>query len=513
MREQRQLRSALAAEPAKEADVCLLLEGTYPFERGGVSVWVEALLKAQSHLTFHVVAIVADLSGREMPYELPPNVVSLTKIMLHESPTKWKDSAALDQLVAQLEAPLCRLLQSGDRADLTEIVDLVGHSHGLATRANLLNSEAAWRMILNAYRKLMPQVPFLDFFWSWRSLVSGLFAVLLADIPPARVYHSISTGYAGLLLARLSRETKKPALLTEHGIYNNERRIEIATAEWLRYNKIEPFNLERGLPDLRDFWIGAFEGYARASYQSCEQIITLFAANQTLQKRDGAPAERLRIIPNGVEINEAGPVASASEVHPPTVAFIGRTVPIKDTKTFIRAFSLLLENLPPARALVLGSIDQDPEYFRECQEMVTYLGLVDKIEFQGVVRLTEWYPRIDVIVMTSVSEAQPLVLLEAAIAGIPCVASDVGSCRDILLGHPDEYPKIGPSGIITPPATPSATAQAMASLLSNPARRAEYATAARERVKRYYNKARTDRAYRELYEAFLHGTVSSGEKV
>jgi glycosyltransferase involved in cell wall biosynthesis len=508
----RQPGPAVAIEPPNDADVCLLLEGSYPFEQGGVSVWVDALLRAQSHLTFHLVAIVADRSPRQLRYELPPNVVGLTKIVLHDVPTKSRDSAALDRLVTELEAPLGRLLRRGDRADLTEIVDLLEGHRELATRSNLLNSQAAWRMMINVYDKWMPQVPFLDFFWSWRSLVGGLLSVLLAEIPPARLYHSISTGYAGLLLARLSWETGRPTLLSEHGIYTNERRVEIATAEWLRYERAESLDVERSMPDLRDFWMEAFIGYARACYQSCERIITLFAGNQKLQKRDGAPADRLLVIPNGVEMNGADQTAYAPQPHPPTVALIGRTVPIKDTKTFLRAFALLLESMPEARALLLGSIDQDPDYFHECEAMVTHWGLDGKVAFEGEVRVPEWFPRIDVVVLTSVSESQPLVLLEAGMAGIPCVASDVGSCREILLGEPDEYPPIGPSGIITLPASPLATAQAMAALLSNPVLRADYSAAARERVRCYYSKAVTDRAYRELYETLLDAAAPAAER-
>ena len=46
------------------ADVCLLLEGTYPYVSGGVSTWVDDLIRAQPHLTFHCVALLADRRAR-----------------------------------------------------------------------------------------------------------------------------------------------------------------------------------------------------------------------------------------------------------------------------------------------------------------------------------------------------------------------------------------------------------------------------------------------------------------
>jgi len=41
-----------------KADVCLLLEGTYPYIKGGVSSWAHELIKNHSHLTFNIVSIM-----------------------------------------------------------------------------------------------------------------------------------------------------------------------------------------------------------------------------------------------------------------------------------------------------------------------------------------------------------------------------------------------------------------------------------------------------------------------
>jgi hypothetical protein len=40
--------------PAREADVCIILEGAYPFIAGGVSSWTHDLIRANSDLTFHL---------------------------------------------------------------------------------------------------------------------------------------------------------------------------------------------------------------------------------------------------------------------------------------------------------------------------------------------------------------------------------------------------------------------------------------------------------------------------
>src|SRR5262249_38672532 len=146
----------------------------------------------------------------------------------------------------------------------------------------LLDSPAAWETVLHMYRQTMPKTSFLDYFWSWRGLFGGLFSLLLADLPAAKTYHALCTGYAGLLLARASIETGRPCILTEHGIYTNERRIEIASAGWLDDPNRFSLAISHKAQDrtLKDFWIDTFSNYSRLCYEACDRIVTLFEGNQ-----------------------------------------------------------------------------------------------------------------------------------------------------------------------------------------------------------------------------------------
>jgi polysaccharide biosynthesis protein PelF len=486
-----------------KADICLILEGAYPFVAGGVSSWVHDLIEAQSQNTFHLVALSADDSAKRLRFVLPPNVVRMTEIALQQSEHRVTGGRAVERMAAEAEEPLTRLFGSGGLADFRRLVAVLQRHSRVATRPALMNSEAAFGIVRRMYDGSVSGSSFLKYFWSWRSLAGGLFSVLLAKLPQARVYHSISTGYAGLLMARAVLETGRPGILTEHGIYTNERRVEIVMADWLADKVPGTLDIEQRRRDLRDVWIEAFIGYSRTCYEACDRITTLYAGNQVMQLRDGAPADRLEIIPNGVDYDGYSRIPRDTAPRPPTVALIGRVVPIKDVKTYIRAAAILRDMVPAVRVLLLGPTEEDPIYFRECQEMVAHLGLGETFAFTGRVNIRDYLGRVDAIALTSISEAQPLVLLEAGASGVPSVATDVGSCRDIIEGRRDEDPPLGPGGFVTPLANPHATAKGLAALLTDADLRVRHGEAIRRRTERYYNKNVVDQIYRRLYEEHL----------
>ena len=487
-----------------EADICLILEGTYPYVAGGVSSWVHDLLLAQSHLKFHLLCLLPDRSERAQKYQPPANVIGIDHVYLQDMPAGQSYFIGVNAIFRHLLPPLRALLRGGDSEDLRSLLDILTPHRSKLGRRILLNSAAAWHMVRRAYDAEMPESSFLDFFWSWRSMMSSLFSVLLAPLPRARAYHTISTGYAGMLAARAHLETGRPCLVTEHGIYTNERRIEITMADWLTDVNSASLSLQRPKRDLKDLWIDSFLSYSHCTYETARNIITLYGGNQDMQRRDGAPEQKLRIIPNGIDYQRFAALPRQDTLpdgspRPPTIALIGRVVPIKDVKTFIRAAAILRNSLPDMQALVLGPTEEDQTYFEECTAMVSHLGVQDTVKFLGRVKLDDWLGRIDVIVLTSISEAQPLVILEAGAAGIPTVATDVGACREMILGQESENPPLGPGGAITPLANPLATADALESLLRQPEALRLASDAIRERVRRYYNKADLDKIYAGLY--------------
>jgi glycosyltransferase involved in cell wall biosynthesis len=151
----------------------------------------------------------------------------------------------------------------------------------------------------------------------------------------------------------------------------------------------------------------------------------------------------------------------------------------------------------------MGPVDEQAEYCEECKTMVSQLGLTDIVRFTGQVDVTEHFPRIHVNVLTSVSESQPLSVLEAGAAGIPTVATNVGACREMLLGRADEHPALGAGGILTDVASPEQTAAAMGELLKDRDRRERLGAVMQQRVGRYYDLPVVDDAYAGIYRQHM----------
>jgi glycosyltransferase involved in cell wall biosynthesis len=481
------------------ADVCLILEGTYPYVAGGVSTWTHDLIRGSKDISFHLISLLPKDEAPPMRYELPANITGITHVFIQHLRKGPRFMFGLERLTRELEPVLLSVHRRGGLAEVARLLELLRPHAGKLGRRFLLDSPAAWRQLVRMYMRSHKESSFLHYFWTWRALMGGLYSVLLAELPLAKVYHAVSTGYAGLFGARAALETGRPLLLTEHGIYTNERRVEIAMADWLFEVGSTSLTVETEEKGLKDLWVDSFLTYSRACYEASTGIITLFEGNQRLQMADGADRSKMWVIPNGVDVERFSKIKRDIAPRPPTVALIGRVVPIKDVKTFIRAADILKRSIPDVKCLVIGPYEEDPTYYEECRQMVEGLGLGSTFEFTGRKKLDEVLGTIDVNVLTSISEGQPLVVLEAGAAGVPTVATNVGSCSELIYGREDESPRLGPGGEVTALSNPRATAAAIRRLLTDRDWYDKCANAIRERCKIYYDQRSVEQAYGDLY--------------
>ena len=486
---------------SKTADVCLLLEGTYPYVHGGVASWTHALIEAAPHLTFSVVSLMPDRKQREEKYKFPANVIEHHNIYL-DSGFQGRGLRLGDQKISDTFCEhMQKVFTKGNFSSFVAALDMIEQTR--CGQRVLLNSRAGWRSMEKAYSALLPNAPLVEFFWTWRVLQRSMISLLAAPLPQASIYHAISTGYAGVFGARAHQRTGKPFIITEHGIYTNERRIEIGLAEWLYDSGRGGFGVQDINPELKDIWQQAFSSFAKLAYDSADQVTTLYTGNQMFQRADGANPAKLRVIPNGVDYARYSKIVR-QQTDRPTVALIGRVVPIKDIRTFIFAGAALKKRVPNLCALVLGPEDEDEEYSKECRQLVAQEGLEGCVSFEGRVNVAEYLGRIDAVALTSLSEAQPLVLLEAGAAGVPSVATDVGSCREILEGFSQDSVQ-GHGGVVAPVGDALAIAAGLEKILTNDDLRMRMGGVMKKRVENTYNKTIVDKIYNDLYEGFLEG--------
>jgi polysaccharide biosynthesis protein PelF len=485
------------------ADVCLIVEGCYPFVPGGVSGWIDWLIRTQPHLTFSVVSLWPEPNGAHARYAMPDNAIAFHPLYLQDFGAAPQLTGKPPRGLDRLAEALTRFMRHGGDANLVQLIEARRALVPQMALSQILNGPIGWDLVGRMYRDAMPSGSFLHYFWAWRALLGGLFATLEFPMPQAKIYHTISTGYAGVFAARAIRETGKPMFLTEHGIYTNERRIELLMADWVADTLDKGHAIDDTRMDLRDMWIQAFESYARTCYETASEVITLYEDNQRVQKLLGAPHDHCRVIANGIGLDRFAGLAQANDDAQPTVALIGRVVPIKDVKCYINAMKILRESVPNLRAYVLGPLDEDPGYVVECRQLVADLDMGDSIIFTGAVNITEYLPHVHVVALTSLSESQPLTLLEAGAAGIPFVSTNVGSCREIIEGRSDENPPLGRGGFVTPVVAPTEIAEAIQRLLQDHGLRRQFGATLRERVRAFYRSEQAAGAYQTLYHGYL----------
>ena len=257
---------------------------------------------------------------------------------------------------------------------------------GAVALQDVLHSRASWQAMCEGYQLHCGDPSFLNYFWTLRSMQSPL--LLLAErarqLPRARMLHSISTGYAGIMGCVLKQLWGCKYLLSEHGIYTKERKIDLAQASWIAESSAQDLNasLDRDMGYIRTLWIRFFERIGQLVYDCSDNIISLYDGNRQRQIKDGAEPARTRVIPNGIALHQWQAALQGREPGiAPVVGLIGRVVPIKDIKTFLRAMRGVISVMPEVQGWIVGPEEEDPDYVAECRSLLISLGLQDKVLF------------------------------------------------------------------------------------------------------------------------------------
>ena len=113
------------------------------------------------------------------------------------------------------------------------------------------------------------------------------------------------------------------------------------------------------------------------------------------------------------------------------IGIVGRLSPIKNHRLFLEAAHILVKNHgdTKTRFLIIG----DGELRRDCEELSAQLGLSERIVFTGWIKnMVPIYEDLDILALSSDNEGTPVTVIEAMAAGVPVVATDAGSVRELV---------------------------------------------------------------------------------
>lgn len=462
--------------------VCMILEGCYPFVRGGVSTWVHQYLTYSPDIEFVLWTVHATRDDVAVPlYQLPPNVVEHHKVILDEEANgrlRWT-SRADEERFAQA---VYRVIRARDHSfdGLTRLLRSTKEPS-----ARLLRSEA----FLKTAQKLSDETPNLglsDAFYCLQSMFIPICKALTAPIPKADVYHAAVTGYGGLLGAMAAMGTGRPLVLTEHGIYPREREEELISSDWT-------------VQAMRPLWISLFYEMSRFAYNYAARVTSLFEDARARQVAIGCDPSKCTVIPNGILVERFKALDDPAQCEEMHIGAFVRFAAIKDLKTLIHAFYTARQRMPNLVLHIMGGTD-DLSYRHSCESLMDRLGLNSSVRIEGHIDTLEYMKKMHCTILTSISEGQPLTILESMAAGRACIATRVGDCVGLI---EREIDGVGPAGICCAPMAQDEIASAIVTVCSDEALRLSMGSNGKERVERRYLLQDMLRAYHAVYQEVI----------
>lgn len=266
-----------------------------------------------------------------------------------------------------------------------------------------------------------------------------IFGQIKADVVHVHGYRCLSSCTA----AYVARQKHVPVVVTPHGIYPSR----------------SPFNAL--LKTIFDHTLG------RLLLNFSERVIALSEHNVRLIMQIGASANKISVVPNGVNAQEYKHLKRSRKIlnelgsDGPVLLYVGRIDWNKQIEKVVESMPLILKEFPSAKFVVVG-----PDYANLANELsglAQKLGVSHSLIITGKVsasRLKEFYSTADIFVLPSSYEGFGLSMLEAMISRVPVIVSPSGGPGDIL--------KHGVHAWLLQSVTPDEIFKSVHTILTNP---------------------------------------------
>jgi glycosyltransferase involved in cell wall biosynthesis len=276
-------------------------------------------------------------------------------------------------------------------------VGLIADSLTGGERAEAALKEIAPRLELGVHRLAIRREPFPSDVWVW-----ARFMQLIRRLKPDVLHgHGAKTG-AFIRLKPRSKSTIH--VYTPHG---GSLHYPLNTINGAFYSR-----LERTLMNRTDLFL--FESaFARDTYQ----------------RTIGTPKGLVRCVFNGVTADEFDPVVKAADAT--DIVYVGEFRHIKGADLLVDAVARLRADGKPVTLTLAG----DGEELEALKAQIEKLGLTEAVRFIGHVKARYGFSKGNVLVVPSRGDSMPYVVIEAAAAGIPMVAANIGGIPEIFGPH------------------------------------------------------------------------------
>lgn len=481
---------------AASPSILLTTEGTYPHYGGGVSVWCDQLVRYLSDNPFHIFS-VTHAPRLQAIFTFPENVRSMKQFAL------WGTEEPGDQPQSYSEVYQRKLRVDSDSMedDFLPCFRILARAafHGEVCSPKLLagaimslrryfneydfkksmSSPEAWQIFLEESARPGPGFEPFTLQEATKCLrwLLRYASIVTANFEKTDVVHASIAGLAGVpgVISKLEHGSK--FLITEHGIYLRELYVALGKMQ-------ESSNCLR-------FLLNWNRAIVRMNYHFADSVTSLGEFNRKWQLRFGAPEEKIRIFPNGVESKRFYPDPSQLPERL-TVITLARIYALKGIDTLLKAAAIIVQRAPNTCFKIYGEI-ADPAYYENCLRIVREHRLENNVEFTVTKRPEDAFRAAHIFCLPSISEGLPYSVLEAMFSGCPVVASDVGVVADTLAG----------TGLLVRPNDPEGLASQLLYLLDGPeaaGRRAKLGAKGLARARECYQATVTTKKFEDLYD-------------
>ena len=234
--------------------------------------------------------------------------------------------------------------------------------------------------------------------------------------------------------------------------------------------------------------------------QLAHKVTVSHAARADIESAFGLPSQSLHVIHNGIDLDRFKPASRevGTKKDTPTLTIMttaSADSPLKGLDTLLRAFALVLRDVPLVRLTLIGALKPDGD----TRKLIEHLQIGHAIDEKGRVTAEEMvslYQSATLAVVPSVYEGFGFPAGEAMACGVPLVSTSGGALPEV----------VGDAGITVPVQDPGAMAAAITALLRDSERRHALGQAGLARVTKEFSWSRAAAQYLDLYHQVIEQT-------